>query len=196
MGLFDFFTGNDAKFEQVSNLTPEQLRLEKERRGAAKGAFGQAGNYYRDILSNNPQAFAAFEAPAQRQFQEQIIPDLAEQFAGMGSGNLSSSGFRNAAIGAGTDLSERLAAMRAGLRESAASNLFNMGQSALQPHAQYQQTQQANPGFLSNVAPAVGTALGTAFGSPLGAAFGNFAGNMLSGGTKQQFGTSSPYGNG
>lgn len=192
----EFFMGSPAEYEQVSNLTPEQLEIENERRNAAKGAYGQSSDYYRDILSNNPEAFRAFEAPAQRQFNEQIIPDLAEQFAGMGAGGLSSSGFRNAAVGAGADLSERLAAMRAGLRESAASNLFNLGQSALQPHAQYQQTNPGSKGFLSTVAPAVGTAAGAAFGGPFGAAVGNFAGNLF-GGNKSgsgQFGTNSPYG--
>ena len=179
MGLFDFFTGSPGKFEQVSNLTPEQLRLEKQRRGAASGAFGQAGDYWRDILSNNPAAFAAFEAPEQRRFQEQIIPDLAEQFAGMGAGGLSSSGFRNAAVGAGRDLSERLAAMRAGLRESAASNLYNLGQAALTPHAQYQQTQAPTQGLLP------------AFASGIGSGLGQYAGNWL--GTKG-FGSTSPYG--
>ena len=187
MGLFDFFTGTPAEYEQVSNLTPEQLRIEKERRGAAKGAFQKSGDYWRDILSDRPGAFAAFEAPAKRQFQEEIIPDLAEQFAGMGSGNLSSSGFRNAGLQAGVGLSERLAAMRAGLRESAASNLYNLGQSSLQPHTQYQQTNPGSEGFLSNVAQGVGGAIpGLVAGGLPGAATGFL----------NSFGKTSPYGGG
>lgn len=188
-----FFTGSPAEYEQVSNLTPQQLRLERERRRAAKGSFGQAGDYWRNILSNDPSAFSAFEAPAQRQFREQIIPDLAEQFAGMGSGGLSSSGFRNAAVGAGTDLSERLAAMRAQLRESAASNLYNLGQSSLQPHSQYMQTNPGSPGFFDSFSQGLGAAIpgaisGFLTGGPGGAAIGATTGFM--GG----FGKTSPYG--
>lgn len=191
MGVFDFFTGSPAEYEQVSNLTPQQLKLERERRRASKGAFGQSGDYWRNMLSDDPSAFAAFEAPAQRQFNEQIIPDLAEQFAGMGSGGLSSSGFRNSAISAGADLSERLAAMRAGLRENAASNLYNLGQSALQPHTQYQQTDPGSQGILGGLASGIGGALP----GMLSSGISNFLGGGNKGGAGQ-FGTTSPYGSG
>ena len=205
MGIFDFlgeaFSGSPAEYEQVSQYTPEQLRIEKERRKASKGAFGQSADYYKGILNNDPSAFAAFEAPAQRQFNEQIIPDLAEQFAGMGAGGLSSSGFRNAAVGAGTDLSERLASMRAGLRESAASNLMNLGQQALTPHTQYQQTNPGSQGAGGGIMQGLGAAIpgaisGFMTGGPAGAAVGAGLG-FLGGGNKGgsgQFGTSSPYG--
>ena len=200
MGLFDFFTGTPAEYEQVSNLTPSQLKQQKQLQKAGRGrgaggAFGESADYWRDILSNKPEAFSAFEAPQQRQFQEQIIPDLAEQFAGMGAGNLSSSGFRNAAVSAGTDLSERLANLRAGLRQNAAQSLFGVGQAGLTPHTSYQQTNPGSEGFLSNVASGLGSAIpgaisGFMMGGPAGAAVGGGAG-FLSG----AFGKSSPYGN-
>lgn len=202
MGLFDeikkFMGGTDAKYQQVSNLTPEQMRLqgnlEKASSGrGAGGAFGDSADYWRDILSNNPEAFRAFEAPEQRRFQEQTIPDLAEQFAGMGSGGLSSSGFRNAAIGAGTDLSERLASMRAGLRQNAAQSLFGAGQSALTQHAQYQQTQPGTEGFLSKAIGAVpAAAMGFATGGPAGAAAAGANAFMNSSGN-QPMGQTGPY---
>jgi len=193
MGMFDFFTGSPAEYEQVSNLTPSQLKQQKQLQAAGKGrgaggAFGESADYWRDILSNDPAAFQAFEAPQQRQFNEQIIPDLAEQFAGMGAGGLSSSGFRNAAVGAGTDLSERLASMRAGLRQNAASNLFNVGQAGLQQHSQYQQTNPGSQGFLSNVASGIGAAIP-------GAIAGGIPGALASG-FSNIFGKSSPYGSG
>jgi len=202
MGFLDevnkFFKGSEGKYKQVSNLTPQQLRIQKNLESAAKGrgaggAFGETADYWRDLLSNNPEAFAAFEAPEQRKFQEQIIPDLAEQFAGMGSGGLSSSGFRNAAVGAGTDLSERLAAMRAGLRQNAAQNLSSLSQSALNPHAQYQQTEAPTQGFLSKAIGALpAAAMGFATGGPAGAALAGGS-SLLS--NNQSFGTTSPYGN-
>lgn len=194
MGLFDFFTGTPAENEQVSNLTPDQMRNQKQlqkagRRRGAGGAFGDSADFYRDILSNDPNALQSMYAPELRQFNEQTVPDLAEQFAGMGSGGLSSSGFRNAAVGAGTDLSERLASMRQNLRFNAAQGLSGIGSQGLQPYSQYQQTNPGSEGFLSSVAPAIGGAIGTAVGGPIGGALGSGLGNLFKGGGK-----SSPYG--
>lgn len=185
-----FFTGSPAEYEQVSNLTPSQMRLQNERERASKGAFQDVGNYYRSNLSDNPADFAAFAAPEMRQFREQTIPDLAEQFAGMGAGNLSSSGFRNAAVGAGTDLSERLAYLRANLRQNSAQGLQGMATGALTPHTSLQQTSQGSEGVLSGLAGVLPSiAAGFLTGGPGGA---GIAGNLGS----NFFGKSSPYGNG
>jgi hypothetical protein len=107
------------------------------------------------------------------------MPGISEQFAGMGSGGLSSSGFQNAAVNAGTDLSERLGAIRANLRQQGAQGLQNIGQLGLGNYSQNMVTQPGSEGFLGQVAPAVGTAIGAYFGGPGGAAAGNQAGNWL-----------------
>lgn len=187
-----FFEGTPEEREQVSRLTPgqepiqEQLQNAAQQRGAG-GAFGTSADYYRDLLSNENADLSAFTAPEMRRFNEQIIPDLAEQFAGMGSGALSSSGFRNAAVGAGTDLSERLGAIRAQLRQQGAQGLQNIGNQSLAPTSDWQTTQQGSEGFLSQVAPALGTAFGTALGGPVG----GMAANWL---TSSNKGSTSPYG--
>jgi len=191
MGLFDFFTGTPAEYEQVSNLTPSQMKGQRQleragRQRGAGGAFGTSADFYRDILENNPNALNELYAPELRQFREQTIPDLAEQFAGMGSGVLSSSGFRNAAVNAGSDLSERLAAMRQQLRFNAAQGLSNIGAQGLQPHTSYQQTSPGTEGFLSNLSPAIGGTIGTAVGGPIGGTIGGGLGSLFK---------SSPYGN-
>jgi hypothetical protein len=193
-----FFTGSPAEYEQVSNLTPSQLKLQKERERASRGAFNQARNYYSGLLSDNSADMQAFAAPELRRFNEQTVPGLAEQFAGMGAGGLSSSGFRNAAVGAGTDLSERLASMRANLRQNAAAGLQGLAGGALTPHSQYQMTNPGSEGFLSNVASGIGGAIpGFLMGGPAGAAAG-FAGGLFGGGGggggSGAFGQSSPYG--
>lgn len=200
--LGNFFTGTPEKRERVSTLTPSQMKFQQQLENAAmgrgaQGAFGTAADYYRDLLSNENPDLEAFTAPELRQFREQIIPGLAEQFAGMGSGGLNSSGFRNAAVGAGTDLAERLGAIRARLRESGAQGLMGIGNRALTPYTDWQTTQPGTEGFLSSLAPAVGTAAGAFLGGPLGGAFGGMAGNWLSnafGGNKVGKNTS-PYGN-
>src|ERR1051326_4068680 len=108
-----FFTGSKAKNYQQSTLTPQQQPVLTQLTNAAQGkasggVFGDLANYYKDLYDPSGQAFSAFQAPEMRRFNEEIIPGISEQFAGMGSGGLSSSGFRNAAVNAGTDLSERL----------------------------------------------------------------------------------------
>lgn len=197
MGFFDqigkFFVGSPEKRENVSTLRPEQEQLYQQLQNAgmgkgAGGAFGESADYYRNLLGNSDEDFNAFAAPQMRQFNEQTIPGLAEQFAGMGSGGLSSSGFQNAAVGAGTDLSERLGALRAQLRQSGAQGLQGIGQQGLQNFSQNQVTQQGTEGML---APALG-AVGTAVGGPALGALGAFGGNWL----QSKIGkNSNPYGN-
>lgn len=191
-GVKSLFGGTPEVRENVSTLRPEQEALYQQAidagmRPGAGGAFGQSADYYRDLLDDNGQNYNALAAPEQRRFNEQTVPDLAEQFAGMGSGGLSSSGFRNSAVNAGVDLSERLGAIRANLRNSGAQGLQNIGNIGLQNYSQNMVTQQGSPGLLAQAAPAAGTAIGAYLGGPSGAAagnsFGNMAGNWLNNGS-------------
>lgn len=126
---------------QQTTLLPEQQPLFEQAVAAgmgpgAGGAIGTSADYYRNLLSNDNKDFNAFAAPELRQYNEEIVPGLSEQFAGMGAGGLSSSGFRNAQIQGATDLSERLGAIRAQLRQSGAQGLQNIGQFALSPFSE------------------------------------------------------------
>lgn len=192
-----FFTGTPERFEQRSTLGPEQQGLYQQMLRAAQqrgagGSFGEAADYYRDLLSPDSQTANAMFAPEQRRFREQIVPDLAEQFASMGSGGLSSSGFRNAAVSAGTDLSERLGAIRAQLRQQGAQGLMGIGQQGLQNYNE-NIYQTAKPGFLSEIAPLVG-AIGGSFLGPVGTAAGTALGNKVGNWLTPQKGSTSPYG--
>ncbi len=184
----EFFSGTPEERENVSTLRPEQEMGFNNLQNAAnapgaQGAYGTAADYYRSLMDENNSTYTGLAAPEMRNFNEQIIPDLSEQFAGMGAGGLSSSGFRNAAVSAGTDLSERLGAIRANLRQQGAQGLQNIGQQALGNYSQNMVTQQGSPGFLSQAAPAVAKA-GLAY------ATGGASLPFTSG-----FGQSSPYGN-
>lgn len=198
-----FWTGTPEKHERVSTLLPEQqksfnqLQNASQGRGAG-GAFGQSADYYRNLLSDDSADYNAFAAPQLRQYNQDIVPGLSEQFAGMGAGGLSSSGFRNAQVQGATDLSERLGAIRANLRQQGAQGLQGIGQSALGNFSQDVMTQPGSEGFLSQLAPALGTAAGAFFGGPGGAAIGNGIGNWFSGkssGGKAPI-NSGPYGGG
>ncbi len=152
--------GARPKFKSVSTLTKAQQPLHEQLLKAgmepgAGGAYGTAADYYRDLLSNDSQTAQMMFAPEMRRFHEEIIPGLSEQFAGMGAGNLASSGFRNAAVGAGTDLSERLGAIRARLRAEGAQGLFNIGQAGLNP-VKENIYMQGQPGAAETIAPAIG----------------------------------------
>lgn len=167
-----------AGYKQLSLLGPEQQGNYQGLQNAAQGAYGSAANYYNGLMSDNSADFNAFAAPEQRRFNEQIIPDLAEQFAGMGAGGLSSSGFQNAAVGAGTDLSERLGAIRAQLRSQGAQGLMQLGNQSL---GKFNENIYENPqqGFWSQAAPIAGAAAGSFLG-PFGTAAGTAAGNWIS----------------
>lgn len=187
-----FFTGSDASQEQRSKLTRDQERVSKTLNNAALqsgagGAYGDAADYYRDLLSDNSTTANMMFAPEMRRYNEQIIPGLAEQFAGMGSGALSSSGFRNAGIQAGTDLSERLGKIRADLRAQGAAGLTGIGNESLRPTIENTET-TAQPGLLEGALPSLIGGAATAIGGGLGsAAFGGLSNFM----TKNQ--NKNPY---
>jgi len=155
----------------VSTLTPSQRRLKAEQERAVAGGFQESADYWRSILNdeNNP-TYAQMNAPEERKFREQTIPDIAEQYAGMGAGGLSSSGFRNSAVSAGVDLSERLAGMRANLRTQAAQSLNAMGENALNPVKEnIIENQESGPGGGQYLAgAAAGAITGGLAGAPAG----------------------------
>lgn len=201
MGLKEFFLGSPAKRENVSTLRPEQEGLFQQLQNAgmnkgAGGVFGTAADYYRGLLSDDNADYNAFAAPALRQYREEIVPGLSEQFAGMGAGGLSSSGFRNAQISGATDLAERLGALRANLRAQGAQGLMNIGQQGLQSYSQNIETQPGTGGILAPALGAVGTAIGGPFLGSVGATAGNAASNWFGGGGNKVGQNTGPYGQG
>lgn len=188
--MMNFWTGTPEERENVSTLRPEQEPLYQQAVNAgiqpgAGGAFGTSADYYRNLLSDNPADLDAYSAPMMRQYNQDIMPGLSEQFAGMGAGGLSSSGFRNAQVQGATDLAERIGALRAQLRQAGAQGLTNIGQIGLGNYSQNMTTKQGSPGFLEMIAPAAGQASISAVG-------GYMNPSMNSTG----FGRTSPYGSG
>lgn len=195
----NFLTGTPAKRENVSTLLPQQEGLANQLFAAGKGrgaggAFGDTADYYRNLMSDDSADYNAFAAPQLRQYNEDIVPGISEQFAGMGAGGLSSSGFRNAQVQGATDLAERLGALRANLRQSGAAGLANIGQMGLGNYSQNMETQAGSPGFLSTVAPAIGSAAASAFGGPIGGGIASMANNWFGGRGNKVGQNTSPYG--
>jgi len=80
--------------------------------------YQQGGDFLSSILSQSPEAMKAFEAPAMRQFNEQILPAVLERVGAVAGGK--SSALNQAIAAATTDLTERLAALRGNLGLQAA----------------------------------------------------------------------------
>ncbi|NJL55093.1 hypothetical protein HC928_07810 [bacterium] len=110
------FPGKPKGFSQFSTMTPEQWSTLQRLLGGggieSSPLYQQGSSYLSNLLQGGEGAFKQFEAPAMRQFQEQIIPQIAEGFSGLGAGAQSSSAFQQALGSAAADLSERLAKMR------------------------------------------------------------------------------------
>lgn len=167
----DWLFGSPDKLKKVSTGTKEQEGLHNNILAQAMGLSQPGGGadlanqYYNSLLQPGNDAFNNFAAPWMNQFEEQILPQIAERFAGAGA--LSSSGFGQALGGAGAGLQSQLAQLFAQLQNQAAgaqTNQFNqLSQTGLnyQPFA-YQQ-KQGSGGMLGPLA----TGLSTAFGGPL-----------------------------
>lgn len=128
--------------------------------GGGGGLMNMGFQGLSDILSDKPGAFEAFEAPYKRQFNEQIVPGLAERFSGIGSGAQSSSAFGQSLSSAGGALTENLAAMRSGLKQNALSQLFGMLQPALGAQAFGYGHRTPPKGFLESVLPGLSSGIG------------------------------------
>jgi hypothetical protein len=121
-------------YSSFSTLNPQQSTLLQQLLGSISGQSGNiqqnplyqaGGNYLQKILGGDT---SQFEGPLMRQFNEQIIPGLAERFSGAGAGSQSSSAFQQALGGAGADLTERLGALRGGLQMQAAPQALGYAQ--------------------------------------------------------------------
>jgi hypothetical protein len=190
LGLLDFGGPKQDQMKRVSTVSPQQQGILNS---IAKklGMMGNQGSPYdlaqsrlASLLDPSSDAYAAFEDPYMRQFNDQIIPMLAERFAGMGAqgGALSSSGFGQALGTAGAGLQSNLASLRAQLQNQAANtslsqynNLAGLGL-GIRPFENVYQPGSAGlfGNALSGIAGGVGSGLGMGLGSKLsGSLFGN-----------------------
>lgn len=143
----------------------------------------QTGLGWLQGLFDDPEFFKSFEAPLQRQFQEQTIPDLANRFAAQGSGGaLGSTAFRNQLGREGSNLSTNIGALRGGMQQNAIpqllgysqqpfSNYMSMLNSALTPT---QNTYQGpSSGFFGGIAPGLISGYAQGAGNQFGQNFAN-----------------------
>jgi len=142
--LLQAFTGNQGKMGSTYNKGQTGLidQLVQQVKGMgnqtdiSQNPQFQQGQNWLSSLFNNPDFFNQFEAPLRRDFEENTIPNLANRFAGMGSGgSLGSTGFRNQLAREGSNLSTNIAALRGGMQQQGIPQLLSYSQ---QPFNQYQ----------------------------------------------------------
>ncbi len=184
MSFSNFMFGSQPSLEKVDTMNKGQqqyqnstLQMLNQMLGKG-GGVGQANNFLQQLLSGSPEAFQNFEAPYMRQFNQEIVPGIAERFSGMGSGAQRSSAFQQSLGQAGAGLSQNLASMRSGMQMNGISQLLNMLQSlnptAMKDSFAYMQ----NPGSQGFLAPMLGAALGGMTGG-LGQLGGLAAGSSM-----------------
>jgi len=147
-------------YSEKSTLNPAQQQGFEQLMQQLLPLLQKSSQYYGDILDGSDEGFQRFSAPYERQFREQIIPGLAEQFAGTGS--LSSSGFQNALGSAGAGLSENLASLRESLRSQIPGQILSNLQNLLQLNTKAYLPKQ--PGFLQSLGLGAAGGIGQGLG--------------------------------
>jgi hypothetical protein len=182
----DWLFGSPDKLNKIATGTQQQEGLHNnilaQAMGMSQGGGGYdlANQYYNNLLGGNQQqAYNQFSQPYLQQFQEQILPMIAERFAGGGA--LSSSGFGQSLGGAGAGLQSQLAQLFSQLQGQAAQQQYGqynqLAQTGLnhQPFAYHQQ--EGSQGFLGNALNGLLTAnsgaLPSAFANSLAGGIGN-----------------------
>lgn len=135
MAFGNFVFGSPSQTKQLPLLSQPQLSAQRVALGSGQ-----------DVLKNSPLSFAPQRAQYEKHFNEQVIPTLAERFAG----NLSSSAFRGALGNTTSDFQAKLAALESQYNLGARQQGLKELQTGLQP--EFQNTyQQREPGLLENL---------------------------------------------
>ena len=181
MGLF-WEEGRDPSWEKISNFTPEQQRLfskDLQRTQQNAGGYKNAMGILQKYLNPESDIYKNFEQPYLNQFNQQIVPELAERFGGMnamGSG-LMTSGFGQALGAAGSNLQAQLAAMKQQYQRQSINDYLNQYNQSVNRGLNTQSFQnvydpgtQGQLGFGGEALKMGATALASIFGGPAGGA--------------------------
>lgn len=172
-----FFFGQKSKMKPFNKEALQALLDMLKGPGVAGSPLFQSGSsFLQNLLSGSPEAFQGFEAPFMQNFEQNIVPTIAERFAGAGTGGaLSSSGLNQALAQAGRNLQTDLAGLRSNLQFQALpqalgfaqqpfSNRFGIAQAI--PGQYFERPGQ--PGFLQSAAPLAAQFASSQFGMPGG----------------------------
>jgi len=139
-GASKFFLGEKEQFQRSPLHTPQGMQALEQLLATGLGNL------------QNPQAgFQPIAENAQRQFQTQTIPGLAERFTNLGgSDTRGSSDFAGMLGGAGADLQSQLASMASQYGLQNQQNALSQLQTGLQPQFETQHKNRGS-GFFENL---------------------------------------------
>lgn len=143
-GAKNFAFGQPGGYQQLPNYHPYQQQM-----------FDQTANNGLQLLQNPYQGFEPIAQQATNQFNQQIVPGLAERFTsmgGFGTGALSSPAFASQLGSAGAGLQSMLAAQQAQFGQTNRQQGLSQLQLGLNNPFQYKEV-GAQPGFIENWGP-------------------------------------------
>lgn len=186
-GFSEWLFGKPDKLKKIATGTKEQQALHNSILAQAMGmsqggGYDLANQYFNNFLGGNQQeAFNQFSQPYLQQFEEQMLPQIAERFAGAGA--LSSSGFGQSLGGAASDLQSQLAQLFSQLQSQAAQQQYGQYNQLAQTGLNYQpfayNKQAGSTGFLAPLLGGVATAMGGPIGGAIGGAIGGGISNLF-----------------
>lgn len=190
-GLSDAMFGTKGKLKKFETLSGSQKKALNKILGkidysslelGKNKLYQQGQSFLQGLLQPGAldKLYGQLESPMMRQFQEEIIPGIAERFSGLGA--QSSSAFTQSLSQAGAGLQEKLSALRGqltqqgvqqqlqaaqmglGYAQAPASLATNLAQLGLGTQAFGYQNIAAQPGFLQNFLGSLGQGAGQAAG--------------------------------
>jgi hypothetical protein len=129
MAFLDFLFGKHEKVDQIPKYNQAQENTMNQLLGGGSSQLPQGFEFLNQILSQNPDLMNQFQAPAKREFNEEILPTIAERFSGMNAQK--SSAFGQQVGKAGERLEESLSAQRSGMQSNALAQLQSLLQGGL-----------------------------------------------------------------
>lgn len=167
----DFLFGSDSSMDPYNQQALNTiLQMLKGKNGIEQNQAYQGGNdFLRRLFSNDPQQLQEFQQPYLDNYNENIVPDIANRFAGMGTGasGLSSSGFQQTLAQSSRGLQKDLAQMRGQQQLGALTSALQYAQqpisnklaAAQSVPGQYYET-PGQSGFLQSFAQGAGQGIG------------------------------------
>lgn len=146
-GLKSGIGGTPESVEQYSTVSPQQQSILEFLQ--LLGAYG---------LGNPYEEFQPIAEQAQNEFNQQVVPSLAERFTSVGKGAISSPAFASQLGQAGAGLQQNLAALRSDYGMQNRNQALQMLQLGLNPYTE-NIYRPAQPGLFKQAASAAAQAL-------------------------------------
>ena len=146
----------EGTYGQQSALSPEQAQMLQSLLGGMPMQQGM------EAISQQISGYSPQNQLLQRQFREEFLPELSEQFGGLGAGQ--SSGFAQQASQGAERLASQMGAQQAQTQQAGLGNLMSLLQTGLGTRATYPTYTPGEPSMAQKLAPAFGSMAGAGTG--------------------------------